>query len=191
MIDLNQAIQPVILGQLAGQGEHQISLEGIKRGLHTAGNFIGSLPGIRNTKFGGMLQKGAHQDKVDRAVSEVLDKQSTAEAKLAAAMLPKKMNQLNSKFSKKFGHNWRYKPEAKEEYITELTDVQDTLEARAWTSVYAQEKFGWSPEVSNRLAENIIEPTATEEELVQEVTGRIPRSKGLSKLQEDLTNAKE
>lgn len=196
MIDLNQAIQPVILGQLAGQGKHQISLEGMKQGLHTAGNAVGSLPGIRNTKLGGMLQKGAFQDKVNKAVSKVLEKQSIAEDKLAAAMLPKRMNQLNSELSKDFGPNWRDNPDAKVSYLEKLMDIDDSLKSRAWTSVYAQEKLGFSPQVSNRYAEDIIEEAATKEELIQEVTGRIPHDKGLSKqkrgiLEGGLTNDKE
>lgn len=196
MIDLNQAVQPVILGQLAGQGKHQISLEGMKQGLHTAGNAVGSLPGIRNTKLGGMLQKGAFQDKVNKAVSKVLEKQSIAEDKLAAAMLPKRMNQLNSELSKDFGPNWRDNPDAKVSYLEKLMDIDDSLKSRAWTSVYAQEKLGFSPQVSNRYAEDIIEEAATKEELIQEVTGRIPHDKGLSKqkrgiLEGGLTNDKE
>ena len=196
MIDLNQAIQPIVMGQLAGQGEHKISLEGMKQGLHTAGNAVGSLPGIRNTKLGGMLQKGAFQDKVNKAVSKVLEKQSIAEDKLAAAMLPKRMNQLNQQMRKEFGKDWRDNPNATGRYLEELADINDSLKSRAWTSVYAQEKWDYSPQVANRYAEDIIEDVATKEELIQEVTGRIPHDKGLSKqkrgiLEGGLTNDKE
>lgn len=137
MIDLNQAIQPIILGQLAGQGKHQISLEGMKRGMAKAGEKVGNLPGIRGTKLGQKLRSGQDTIRKNDALAKVKESMAAAQDKLEASLVPKKINQLNSQLRKEFGKDWRKNADAIDKFQNGLIDLDDYIKDAAATYVHA------------------------------------------------------
>lgn len=137
MIDLNQAIQPVILGQLAGQGKHQISLEGIKRGAAKVGDKVGNLPRIRGTKIGQLLRSGQDTIRKNDALAKVKESMAAAQDKLEASLVPKKINQLNQQMRKEFGKDWRKNGDAIDRFHEELGDLNDYIRDAATTYVHA------------------------------------------------------
>lgn len=137
MIDLNQAIQPIILGQLAGQGKHQISLEGMKRGTAKVGDKVGNLPGIRGTKVGQSLRSGQDTIRKNDALAKVKESMAAAKDRMEASLVPKKINQLNQQMRKEFGKDWRKNADAIDLFHNELGDLNDYINDAAKTYVYA------------------------------------------------------
>lgn len=137
MIDLNQAINPIIMGQLAGQGKHQISLEGMKRGLAKAGEKVGNLPGIRGTKVGQFLRSGQDTIRKNDALAKVKEAMAAAQDKMEASLVPKKINQLNLQMRMEFGKDWRKNADAIDLFHNELGDLNDYIKDAAKTYVYA------------------------------------------------------